>query len=164
MADPLRRVMDEVRVSAEAAWAREEDLAADDLAFSLRQDGRLGDVLRRWPGVELRLDEDAWTPVTELGPDHLVLKVPRSTLVPIGRVAAFRSDASAPPALSHIPLAVRLRRLARREASVHVGVGSSTYRGVLRAVTEDHLLLGGEGRELLIPAAGWDWIRPDPVG
>jgi len=136
-----------------AAIVAEEELAANDLAFSLAQDVPLHDELRRC-GARLKIAE-AEIPVTHLGHDFVVAgpwvaRIDRAVLV---------LDAGVRPAGLPQVFLGKLRALARARARVTVGVtGGHDVRGSLEQAAPTHVIVAGRER-CAVPVPTIDYVR-----
>ena len=137
--------LDDLGAAFEAAEAREEEIAAADLAFSLRQDVELATALagRGWT---LLLDGGAGAAVDEVGVDY-VLAGPS---VVRARNAVLRSGGRLAPVRRERSLAELLGAACRAGAAVEVRAGSLRARGTLVTVGHDHLELRREGTATVI--------------
>jgi hypothetical protein len=145
----LERSFEQACVEAEAALARDEELAADDLAHSLIQGASLAEALKRWRSTEV-LCLGVWGRVSRKGPDHVVLG-DGATLVPHRAIAAARSTSGAMSGVTDLSLLERLRGWARASTEVGVRTSQVNFRGRLNSAAPDHLVLAGPEGEILIP-------------
>lgn len=135
-----------------AARITQDDLAANDLAFSLAQDIPLADdLLRR--GGSLLIDEE-WRPVDAVGHDYVRAG---AWLVPTQR-AVVELGSEIPPGREPTILLSRLRRLARQSAEVKVGTGFGEFAGRITKCASDHVQISGR-RELAIPLGDVLYVR-----
>lgn len=139
--------LDALGASFEAGVARDEDVAAADLAFSLRQDVATAAALARsGTGWSLIVDREGVVDVEELGADY-VLAGP--LLVPLHRIVV-RSTSRTPPRVSDRSLLEVLGEAARAGASAEIVAGHSSVSGALARVTRDHLAVAGQGTETIV--------------
>lgn len=123
--------------SFDAALAREEDVAADDLAFSFRQDGDLRATTRGRGWVLLLDGGEAAAPVEEVGADFVSAG---GAVVPV-RYAALRSAEGASPRLSERTLSEVLGAACRSNAWVEARAGGTRVEGRLVKAGRDHVVL-----------------------
>ncbi len=142
--------------SFEAGLARDEEIAATDLAFSLRQDADLRQaVARSGSGWVLTLEGGATLPVDEVGADYLRAG---ETFVPFGKAVLQSSLGPAPSPIDRTLVEV-LGTACRAGAEVDVtGHGRSTS-GQLTRVARDHLAVTDRGQQTLIGTGAVDAVR-----
>lgn len=134
---------DALDAAFDAALAREEEVAAADLAFSLRQDVDVRDAVRRsgsaWALVgagEARLRVD------EVGIDY----VRAGSTLTRTRAATLRSEAGPSPDTADATFLQRLGAAARAGATVAI----AGLSGRLVRVGKDHVALLKDGRETIV--------------
>lgn len=142
----------------EAEVAREEDLAADDLALSLIQGRSLVEVASRQPSLEAVLEGEGRLQVLELGLDHVVVGPPPGAIVPLDAVV-LTAGGTASCEVTQRGLIERLRDHVRPAAEVEVGLGRASIRGTLKAVGPDHLRVESLGQTYLIPISRATRVR-----
>lgn len=135
-----------------AAVAAEDDIAADDLAFSLAQDLQVEDDLTRIGGAVVI--GDVRRAVDAVAEDFLVAG---DWLVPLTRavveVGAARPARSIPEVLLG-----RLRSMARAQAEVSVGVGSNVVGGRLVRAGAAHVVVQSR-RSVAVPLSRLEYVR-----
>lgn len=145
-----------LEASFEAGLARDEDVAAADLAFSLRQDVDVRDALARSrTGWALTTPEAASAPVDEAGTDY----VRAGDLVVRSDRVGLRSAAGPPPRVTARTFLELLGAACRAGADVQVrgyGVGTS---GRLVRVGKDHVALRSGEVETIVGLATLDSVR-----
>ena len=158
MADTrLLRLLTSLDVQFDAAVAREEDEAASDLAFSLRQGLRLRDVLRRGTWVA-RLDGGE-RPVVLVGRDFVVCAGPDSVLIPHRRLTVTPSDSGSETQFSTVPLLETLRALCRSGAEIEISCRDLVVHGRLIQVGPDHVAVSTGARATFVAMEAIDLIR-----
>lgn len=135
--DRFSGLFESLEATFAAAEAAAEDLAADDLALSLRQDRTLVDVLLRH-GCSLERAGALPEPVVAVAPDHV--ETATGNLVPLA-AAVVRLEPTPPPAQRDVTLLSVLREYVRSGADVQVEGPSGLVRGRLTTVGRDHLSL-----------------------
>lgn len=144
--------LDGLGASFSAALARDEELAAADLAFSLRQDvdvhaavarSRCGWVAAGAGGSTHRVEE--------VGVDYVLA----GTLVLRTRAAVLRSDAGPPPRTTDRTFLELLGAACRANADVAVEGAS----GRLVRVAKDHVAVRKAGVETIVGLDALDWVR-----
>lgn len=144
----------EMEASFDAAVARDEDIAAADLAFSLRQDVDVREAVRRSGTAWALLEPDgARPPVDEVGLDY----VRAGALLVRSTAATLRSVPGSSPRSTDATLLEVLGDLCRRGAGVTVN-GTS---GRLVRVAKEHLGIGREGTETIVGLAAVTSVRLD---
>jgi hypothetical protein len=140
--------------SFEAELARDEEVSANDLAFSLRQDGDLPSSLagRGWALVS---EGEALVPVDEVGADYVMAG---SAIVP-SATAVLRSRGHEPPLHAERSLAEVLGHACRRGADLDVRAQGSLVAGRLVKVSRDHLVLLAGGEEIVVGLGAVELIR-----
>lgn len=145
---------DALEAAFDAALAREEEVAAADLAFSLRQDVDVRDAVRRsgsaWTLVG---NGEARLPVDEVGIDY----VRAGSTLARTRSATLRSEAGPSPEMTGATLLERLGAAARTGENVTIG-GIS---GRLVRVGKDHVAVQKDGRETVVGLDAVETIRLD---
>lgn len=145
-----------LEASFEAGLAREEDAAADDLAFSLRQDVDVRDAIARSGTAWSLLRPDGETAVVdEVGGDYLRAG---DLFVPSRRAAARSVGGPAPASSRHL-LTELLGQACRAHAQVAVTHCSITVAGVLARVGRDHVAVRTRGGETMIGLDGVEAVR-----
>jgi hypothetical protein len=158
VADPgLQRTMEALEASFEAALERSEEAAADDLAFSLRQDSRLQVVLSRGGDYHLQLADVGSRKVAVVGPDFvgtgdpLELVAPSAGAVVVGmRGGEGRRGAKAGPSRTAGSMLEVLRGWTRRAYKVELATAEEAFQGVLIRACPDHVALDCGTREVLV--------------
>ena len=135
-----------------AAIASDEEIAADDLAFSLSQDLSVADDLAR-SGGSLLVD-GVVAPIDRVGHDFLAAG---PWLAPLGRAIVDLDGSSPALALPDVFLGA-LRRLARAGAELAVGCAGGAYQGRVVRASSSHLVIDGP-RKVGIPLARVDYVR-----
>jgi hypothetical protein len=148
----LERLFSSLEAGFAAAVASEEDVAADDLAFSLSQDLSVADELVRSGGSVL-VDGVA-APIEVAGHDFLRAG---PWFVPIDRAVVGLGGASPAIPLHDVFLGV-LRRLARSRSEVAVGCAGGVYSGRLVRASSSHIVVEG-ARTVAIPPMRADYVR-----
>ena len=147
---------DALEASFEAGLAREEEVAAADLAFSLRQDVSLRDALARSAtGWTVVTQGAAAAAVDEVGVDYVRAG---SLLVPSTR-AVTRSTGDTPPRVAETRLSELLGTACRAGAQATIATAGATSTGRLVRVAQDHVALRNEDTETVVGAAAVEWIR-----
>lgn len=147
----------------DAAIAREETEAADDLAFSLSQDIPLPTTLSRTGGTcSVR---GMALPITHVGSDFLVARrAGADVLVPLEHATVKLTAQGIRPAVRNDSLVGLCRRLARRRAAVEIDSGGDTFRGALVRAGPDHLLVVDGEFQMAAGRAGISAVLIFPEG
>ena len=149
----FERLFDDLDVGLEAAIAREEEDAANDLARALRQDGDLQFAITRGGGWKLKLAEGAMAPVTEVGTDCVVASSQQvNLLVPLSRAVLCRDLDVDPPRSSMTSFVECLRRLVRARTRVELVSDGGSFTGNLVGAASDHLRLSSPMGDVLVGA------------
>ncbi len=130
----------------EASIAREEDEAASDLAFSLRQGRRATELLCRSGPSAVTLSGGGHRGVSVVGRDFLAAGEPPEVAVPLRHAVVVSQSTGPSPSWTQDLFVTFLRRWARVAAPVQVDTPSGEVSGRLVAAAEDHLLLATERR------------------
>lgn len=150
-----RRVdwLDDLGAAFEAAEARQEEVAASDLAFSLRQDVDLVAAVggRGWTLV---LEDGLSAEVDEVGADYVIAGL---YAVPASKAVLRAADGRA-PLRSERSFAEWLGSACRAGATIEVRAGSRELRGALVTVGRDHLKLRTRGAAALVGMAAVDSV------
>ncbi|HEX2295187.1 MAG TPA: hypothetical protein VHN37_07760 [Actinomycetota bacterium] len=143
---------DALEAAFDAAVARDEDAAAADLAFSLRQDVDVRATIARAPSAWTLVGADgSAAPVTEVGIDY----VRGGTLLVRSAAALLRSTPGTPPAVVDRSFLEVLGSHCR--AGTLVTVGGATGR--LVRVGKDHLALRHGEAETIVGLGSVDAVR-----
>jgi hypothetical protein len=168
LADPgLRRTLEALEASFDAALDRSEEEAADDLAFSLLQDSRLPVVLSHGRGYVLQLAGRNPAPVSTVGPDFIGAGDPLEVVAPsvravVMRVSGADGDGSGPPPQRTGATIVEiLRGWARRGVRVELNA-EGTFSGVLARACPDHVAVLSGHREVLVGSDAVRYVRRVP--
>jgi hypothetical protein len=145
-------LFDDLDAGLEAAIAREEEEAADDLARALRQDTNLRIAMAR-TGWRLDRGDGSRHLVTELGADYVVAATPDfGLLVPLGRSVLRAAEGAAPPRATARTLIERVREQARAGAEVEISTDIGALSGHLVGAAADHLHLRTGAGDALVAA------------
>lgn len=150
--DPrLDKLFASLEASFEAAVARDEHVAAADLALSFQQDRDLRESLALDGGV-LRIAGGVAAPVVEVGRDYARAVAPTVTLVPLQR-AVTTIGGAVPPATTDRSLVETLRGWARGGVSVQVCTPIESFNGRLSIVGPDHVIVHPAVGPVAVPLA-----------
>ncbi|HEX2058551.1 MAG TPA: DUF2642 domain-containing protein [Actinomycetota bacterium] len=145
-----------LEASFEAGLAREDEVAAADLAFSLRQDLDLRDaVVRSDAAWDLLGPDAAVVAVVEAGVDYVRAG---ALIVPASR-AVLRSKPGVPPRATTSTLLQLLGRACRAGAEVAVETSRGTTSGALVRVGKDHVAVRNGDAETVVGLAGIEAVR-----
>ena len=146
----FERLFDDLDVGLEAAIAREEEEAADDLARALQQDTPFHVAVSR-TGWNVRLPGGETALVEEVGTDYIAASLGQtSILAPLERVALSASEDVPRPRMSGRALVEVLRRLAREGIAFEVASDQGSFSGRLSRTAADHLGVASPTGETLI--------------
>jgi hypothetical protein len=155
---PFEGLFTSLAAGYEAALAREEDAAASDLAFSLRQDRTLLQSLVRLGPIALLQGDFVEKPVLVIGRDYLNAslngeddraRVQGTLIVPLHRAVIVPGGASEPPVVRDETLVQALRRWARLGKAVTLSTRWGDFRGHLTVVSPKHVEIQA-GRRLVV--------------
>ena len=147
----LERVIARLEARFDAALAMEEEEAAADLAFSLRQDRNLADLVRDGGGLRL-LEGDGATPqVTFVGADYCGTGSPLDCVRRMGSVPLLAVPAGPRPELRRDSLHEVARRWARMGSRVQVGLETDSVGGQLTQVGPDNMVLEAAAGRMIVP-------------
>lgn len=137
----LDRLVEGSEARFEAALAAEEDSAAADLAFSLRQDANPQTLLTSGPW-SATLSGGGAAPIESVGPDVAIARAPSGSviLIPLGRLIAIEGTGARPESGAD-GLVALLRRQARFGASLRLETEGGSLEGVPISVSTTHVLL-----------------------
>jgi hypothetical protein len=161
MDERLDRVFEGLSATFDAAVAREEDIAASDLAFSLAQDRTIAELLQRRAGA-LLLDGQTRFPVTAVGNDYLMTEDP-TTVVPLARAVVVADARGRPADVRRGGMVALLRSWARAGACVQVGTPQGVFSGRIVRASTDHLCVCGR-REIAVALGAVRWVRVARAG
>jgi hypothetical protein len=157
--DPrLQGLFTSLGATFEAEIARDEDVAADDLAFSLRQGRSLADVIER----------GSWDLLTPSGPrtlaivagDYVAAGSSPVFITPLAGATFVAGSAHITPAmLSDRTLLQLLRRLSRGGFDVELETASGQFRGRLLWAGTDHVVIDGIRGQVALGLDALQWIR-----
>jgi hypothetical protein len=151
---PVDRLIASLDASFDASVAREEDEAATDLAFSLRQGRSLREAARGQP-LALWTGGGGRVPVTAVGRDY----VRAGSLLARPEKVVLVCEGAAPPHLREDALLEVLRRWARRGLEVEVAGSEGVLVGRLTCAAPDHLEIAGRDVRWLVGTGGVKWVR-----
>jgi hypothetical protein len=167
MEDPrLQRLFTSLGATFEAEIARDEEEAAQDLAFSLRQGRSLADVLER--GAWRLLTPSGPRPISLVGVDYVAAGGVPAVVAPLLR-AVFDADGepesfqdmvpeTRPPRAVDTTFLQLLRSLARASAPVRIGCPAGPLSGRLLWAGTDHIAVEATRRRMAISLRAIDWI------
>lgn len=141
-----------------AAVERQEDEAATDLAFSLKQGLGQRDVLARRGFCVV--SADASHPALELARDHVLTEGDR--LFPLSACAAVLRPDLAPPLVTDARLVEVLRARALEGHDVEIRTAEHDFAGRLALCAPDHVALTTARGEVVIPLAAVLSVRFSP--
>lgn len=148
--------LERLGASFEAAIAREEEAAAADLAFSLRQDVDAREAIARsgrgWTLVGL---EGGMAALDEMGRDYVRAG---AVLVPFER-AVLRSGPGAPPGHDERTLAETLNAACRAGGTVLLSHDAGSVTGRLVRVAKDHVAVLSQAGETIVGLSAISSIR-----
>jgi hypothetical protein len=153
----LLKLLSSLEVQFDAAVAREEDEAASDLAFSLRQGLNLRDVLRK--GAWVARHDGVERHVVLVGRDFVACSGPESVLIPLRRLVVAPSASGVHARISLLPLVETLRGLCRSGALVEVSARDLQLNGRMMQVGPDHLALTTIAGQTFVALDAIDSIR-----
>jgi hypothetical protein len=145
----LERLFDTLSATFDAAIAREEEIAAADLAITLRQDGSMREELLRRAGA---LFVEGWgSPrISEVGLDYVGAGRPVEVLVPSAAALVRRTEAYEMPTASERSLVEELRRWARSGRRVEIRTWHGELDGRLVAVGRDYVVVKSAAGEAAV--------------
>lgn len=153
--DPrLQRLFTSLGATFEAEIARDEEEAAEDLAFSLRQGRSLADVLER--GSWHLMTPAGRRPVSFLGADYAVADP--AIVVPLGSAVFAASDEPSQVDVSDGTLLQFLRSLARSGALVEVTSHAGVFGGRLLWTGTDHVVVDTGAGRIAIALGGLEMV------
>ena len=136
----------------DAAIARDEEAAADDLAVSLDQDRTLVEVLTRTPAEVVTTQGSIHSRARMIGDDYVRIPTPsKDYLVPLYQGIYRLTAGGCAPAREDASLLETLRRMARGRASIGVDTQDASFEGTISRARRDHLELETPRGILLIP-------------
>ena len=152
MDDAALELLAGLNESFDAAVARDEEVAASDLARSLLRGADLGERLCRAGGVTLLVEEGARVPVAGIGGDHFVCGDPPFLLGRLDRNPFALAREGRTPARSAIDAVGIVGNWALREERVRVRTAEEgDYEGKLLHVRADHLVLRTPVEQHVVP-------------
>lgn len=152
--------LDDLAASYEAAVAREDELAAADLAFSFRQGGALSQRLGSGSWA-LVVGGELSVAVEEVGADYVA---GGTLVVPAARVF-LRSSSGSPPRVTDRTLGEVLGAACRAGAEIELSTACGTARGRLVEVGREHLVLRRQGADAVVGLGAVEAVRmPDRGG
>ena len=161
MAGRASGFLHELEASFDASIAREEDIAANDLARALRNVQALRDVLLRSSGCDVRLEDGTTLPLAALGRTTLVSGT-GEVLVRFERAVFVLHEPSSPPAVDEHTWLRVARSLAADRVKVQVRVHDRTLEGWLQTVARDFLTLEDARGATLVPHGSISYLRSCP--
>jgi hypothetical protein len=158
VADPgLRRFLDSLDASFDAAVAREEDQAASDLALSLLQGRPLSDVALRDGRWAIELGGAHRLPLCLVGADFVESGGRQRVLVPAARAVLVRRSHRERARACDQTLVQRLRALLGK--NVAISADSGDFKGTLVRVGPDYVVVATPAGDVLAALGGVRWIR-----
>ena len=160
----LENLLAGLESSFDATIARDEEIAATDLARSLDRGADVRHRLGRAQGAVLLLLHGARLPVASVGADYCAWGDPPLVLAPLHRAALALTGVGSPPSDTPSTLTQALVRWADRSARVEVDTSTGRHAGRLEQACADHLVVdSGEGR-ILVPTPIVESIRLSHAG
>lgn len=156
--DGLDNLLSTLGVAFDAAVARDEDIAAGDLAVSLRHDRDLRDVLVRGGPWTVVLADGRRIGLDVVGADFVA---GGAIVVPLGRAAVAATRAGAPPRPSSATFHQIMRGCARSRARVTVADGDREWSGRAVVCGRDYFSVACAVGDVLVSLASVAWVRVD---
>lgn len=125
----------------EGAGRRDEEEAANDLAFSLAQDRFLADTLRRGGAIAALTRGGGRLPVAAVGEDFLWTGPLSEQVLRLDYAVLSQADRGDPPVGWKLSLAQLLRLLARAGAVVEIHCEAGIVAGRLQASARDFVVI-----------------------
>lgn len=147
-----------LEASFDAAVGREEDEAADDLAFSLQQGLIQRDLLAR-RGFAVTVGSGTYAAL-EMGLDHVVAEGER--LVPLTACTAVLHRDLDPPVVSDSRLVEVLRARTIDQANAEITTSAARFRGRFLLCGPDHVVIATPRGEVVIALASVLEVRLFP--
>ena len=151
----VQRVLRALNADFDAAIAKEEDVAATDLALSLLQDALLSERLTS-SAYFAELPNGVQLKVVGVGSDYVT--VGRDDVVPLNR-AVFRRTQGSPPMATSGDLLGVLRSWVRVGSTVRIEAQNRVLAGHLAIAGRDHVGLETALGEVLVPLQVVDRVR-----
>ena len=162
MAERTDGFLSELEASFEASLARDEDVAASDLARSFRNDESLSEVLARCVGTSVELSEGMRLPVVEIGSDYVIAGVMADVLVHHDRALFHPADHGDGTAHTESSWLSVLRGWAAEDRKVQVRAHGTVVGGSLAVVGRDFLRIENSTGAVLVPHGAVTYIRSCP--
>ncbi len=148
--------IDALEASFEAGLARDEEIAATDLAFSLRQDVDLQTaVVRAGTGWTLADADGAAAAVDEVGVDYVRV----GTLIVRSSRAVLRSTGARPPRPTATRFFETLGSACRAGAEVTIRTAHGSSSGRLVRVAQDHVAVRNGEVDAVVGLAAVESVR-----
>ena len=151
MTEGVERVLSHLEVEFDAAIARDEEVAADDLALSLDQDRNLAQAVSAVGGLRLFNREGASRSVVEIGNDYLLISGPEEAYVPLARAVVLSERDCPRPRRTEDTFLDVLRRWSREHRRVAIETRAGRFEGELSRARRDHVQLEVRDGAMLIP-------------
>lgn len=164
--DEARRPLDDhptlssLELEFDAALARDEEAAADDLAMSLDQDRGLDDLLRRKATSTPSRNASGPAEVTAFGTDYVRVRgTDGEEILPAHKVVFRLEDTGEPPSNGPKFFTDVARHLARSRARISIETPSGPFEGEVSRARPDHLQLETKRGSLLVPYDAIDRLK-----
>jgi hypothetical protein len=154
--------LSDLEASFEASLARDEDVAASDLARSFRNDESLSEVLARCDGASLELSDGTRLPVVEVGPDYVVAGANADVLVHHDRALFHPGDHDGGATRTESSWLSVLRGWAADGRRVQVRAHEGVFGGSLVVVGRDFLRIENSTGAVLLPHGAVTYVRSCP--
>ena len=155
--------LSELEASFEASLARDEDVAASDLARSFRNDESLSEVLARCGGSSVELSDGTRLPVVEVGADYVLAGAIADVVVKHGG-AVFHPGGSNGTAHTEASWLSVLRGWAAEGRKVQVRAHERVFTGSLAVAGRDFLRIENSTGAVLLPHEAVTYVRSCPEG
>ena len=162
MAGRTDRFLSELEASFEASLARDEDLAASDLARSFRNDETLVDILARCGGATVQLTDGTRLPIVEVGSDHVVAGAEADVLVRFEQAIMHLGDSDREPVCTQASWLSVLRGWAAEIRKVQVRAHDGVVAGRLVVAARDFLRVENGAGAVLLPHEVVTYVRSCP--
>lgn len=147
--DRIDQILEGISDSFNGRLARDEEIAADDLALSFRQGRALREVLAQARGLSLLAEDGVEEPITLLGGDYVGAGNPLRSLIPLDHAVVQCLERVEPPLQTAGSWIEKARSW--RGSHVVVRLAPGELAGVLSLVGPEHVVID-RGEEIVIPA------------
>lgn len=161
----IEKLLARLEADFDAALARDEEIAATDLAGSFERGLGLRERLCcSGGGVVLLLPDGVRHEVSVVADDYCACGDPEFLITRLDRAGFALTDAVAAPVVGRSTFAQAVRRWSEASTPVQVASTAGSFSGSLAVAAQDHVILEAAAGRIVLPLAAVETLRLARVG